>query len=77
MYVILLPNTDSNNCYTVHKNHISMMLCCAVNVCLSPKVCTTTTTMNLERLPNEEKLSLCRKYYLGESILNIGPDTTW
>lgn len=23
--------------------------------------------MNLERLPNEEKLSLCRKYYLGES----------
>lgn len=22
-------------------------------------------TMNLERLPNEEKLSLCRKYYLG------------
>uniref|UniRef100_A0A672GLE2 Gamma-secretase subunit PEN-2 n=1 Tax=Salarias fasciatus TaxID=181472 RepID=A0A672GLE2_SALFA len=21
--------------------------------------------MNLERLPNEEKLSLCRKYYLG------------
>lgn len=28
--------------------------------------------MNLERLPNEEKLSLCRKYYLGESI-NINP----
>lgn len=27
--------------------------------------------MNLERLPNEEKLSLCRKYYLGEKcILN-------
>lgn len=25
--------------------------------------------MNLERLPNEEKLSLCRKYYLGEIAL--------
>ncbi|KAL0985005.1 hypothetical protein UPYG_G00151750 [Umbra pygmaea] len=23
------------------------------------------TNMNLERLPNDEKLSLCRKYYLG------------
>lgn len=26
---------------------------------------TQKITMNLERLPNEEKLSLCRKYYLG------------
>lgn len=25
--------------------------------------------MNLERMPNEEKLSLCRKYYLGEITL--------
>lgn len=25
--------------------------------------------MNLERLPNEEKLGLCRKYYLGEIAL--------
>lgn len=25
--------------------------------------------MNLERLPNEEKLSLCRKYYLGERMI--------
>uniref|UniRef100_A0AAV2MDE9 Gamma-secretase subunit PEN-2 n=1 Tax=Knipowitschia caucasica TaxID=637954 RepID=A0AAV2MDE9_KNICA len=24
-----------------------------------------TSTMNLERVPNEEKLNLCRKYYLG------------
>ena len=24
--------------------------------------------MNLERVPNEEKLTLCRKYYLGEFI---------
>lgn len=32
--------------------------------------------MNLERLPNEEKLSLCRKYYLGESI-NINPHVTF
>ena len=29
--------------------------------------------MNLERLPNEEKLSLCRKYYLGESTLKMDP----
>lgn len=27
--------------------------------------------MNLERLPNEEKLSLCRKYYLGETALSL------
>ncbi|XP_061920211.1 gamma-secretase subunit PEN-2 [Entelurus aequoreus] len=25
--------------------------------------------MNLERLPNEEKLNLCRKYYLGGFVL--------
>lgn len=24
--------------------------------------------MNLERVPNEEKLNLCRKYYLGKSV---------
>uniref|UniRef100_A0A8C2IDU4 Gamma-secretase subunit PEN-2 n=4 Tax=Cyprinus carpio TaxID=7962 RepID=A0A8C2IDU4_CYPCA len=26
---------------------------------------TGNSTMNLERMPNEEKLSLCRRYYLG------------
>ncbi|KAL7832200.1 hypothetical protein AOLI_G00297480 [Acnodon oligacanthus] len=30
-----------------------------------PEESTRKEIMNLERIPNEEKLSLCRKYYLG------------